>query len=256
MNLSEKFSQLHAGSHPFILGNIWDVASAHAFAGSGYKAIGTSSQAVAIANGYKDGEELPFSILLQLAKKVVEQTDIPFTVDLEGGYARSIAGITDNISKLHDAGVVGINLEDTIASGGRKFLAVDEFAKILAAVADHISQHNLGIFLNVRTDGFLLGLPNALEETLKRIKPYQDAGANGLFTPCITAAADIRAVVNATSLPVNVMCMPGLPGFDELAALGVKRISMGGFLFNKIYKTVQDLGQAVAREKNFSSILF
>ncbi len=255
MNSFETFSQLHQNSTPLLLGNIWDVNSAKIFEANGYKAIGTSSQAVAKSLGYEDGEKLPFETLLQLAKRVVEVVRIPFTVDMEGGYSRTIGGITGNIKKLHDAGVVGINLEDTIAGATRELQPVTEFQKILSAVAEYISRNNLKMFLNVRTDGFLLGVPTALDEALTRIKSYKNSGADGIFVPCITNKNDIKEVVKATTLPINVMCMPGLPDFKELESLGVKRISMGPFLFNKVYDNVGKLLKTISNDKDFSSIL-
>jgi 2-methylisocitrate lyase-like PEP mutase family enzyme len=255
MNLFETFSQLHQNSAPFLLGNIWDVNSAKVFEANGYKAIGISSQALSNAFGYEDGENLPFDLLLRLAKRVVEVVNIPFSVDLEGGYSRTIDGIVENINKLHDAGVAGINLEDTIAGANRQFQPVADFQKTLSAVADHISRNNLRLFLNIRTDGFLLGMPTALAETLTRIKSYEGSGANGIFVPCITNRNDIKAVVDATKLPINVMCMPGLPDFEELGSLGVKRISMGPFMFSKVYDHAGKLAKAVMSDKNFSSIL-
>ncbi|KIO78492.1 hypothetical protein TH53_03575 [Pedobacter lusitanus] len=254
MNSFETFVQLHRNSVPFLLGNIWDVNSAKVFEANGYKAIGISSQAAANSFGYEDGEQLPFEILLQLAKRVVEVVQIPFSVDMEGGYSRTITGITENISKLHDAGVVGINLEDTVAGLSRQQQSVAEFSKILSGVSDYISRNKLKMFLNVRTDGFLLGLSDALTETLLRIESYENAGADGIFVPCITRETDITAVVNATKLPVNVMCMPELPGFEELGAIGVKRISMGGFLFNKLYRDAGKLSATILHDQNFSSI--
>lgn len=255
MSLFEKFVQLHQNARPFLLGNIWDVQSAKVFESSGYQAIGVSSQAMSNALGYEDGENLPFEVLLQIARRVAQQIRIPFTVDMEGGYSRSIGGINENIEKLHDAGVVGVNLEDTIAGPARGFQSADAFQKILLAVADHISRRNLSIFLNVRTDGFLLGLPNALGETLSRISKYENTGANGIFVPCITQISDIKEVVNGTKLPVNVMCMPQLPDFEELGSLGVKRVSMGPFLFNKVYREAGRLAKVILDDRNFSSIL-
>jgi 2-methylisocitrate lyase-like PEP mutase family enzyme len=174
---------------------------------------------------------------------------------MEGGYSRTIDGIIKNIDQLHDAGIVGINLEDTVPGAARQFKPVAEFQRLLSAVTDHISHNNLHVFVNVRTDGFLLGLPDALAETLTRIKSYEDAGADGIFVPCIVNSNHISEVVNATKLPVNVMCMPALPGFDELASLGVKRISMGPFLFNKANENIGKLAKAIIADKNFSSIL-
>ena len=255
MNLFEKFKQLHHSPEPFVLGNIWDVNSAKVFEAAGYKAIGVSSQALSNAWGYNDGENLPFDLLLQVAKRVVEVVNIPFSVDMEGGYSNSLAGILDNINKLHDAGVVGINLEDTIPGDNRRFQQVEGFQKTLSAIAEHISRNNLQLFVNVRTDGFLLGLPNALDETLTRIKAYENTGADGIFVPCITRSDDIRTVVSATKLPVNVMCMPELPGFDELQSLGVKRLSMGPFLFSKVYGNAAAMAKAVIADQNFLSIL-
>jgi 2-methylisocitrate lyase-like PEP mutase family enzyme len=254
MNLFETFVKLHKNVVPLLLGNIWDVNSAKIFEESGYKAIGTSSQAVAKSLGYDDGEQMPFTSLLQLAKRVVEVVNIPFTVDIEGGYSRSVDTIIENIEKLHDVGVVGVNLEDTIAGATRELQSIDAFQKTLSAVAVHIAKNNLRIFLNVRTDGFLLGMPTALAETLARIKSYENAGASGIFVPCITNNSDIKEVVNATSLPINVMCMPNLPGFDELQSLGVKRISMGPFLNSFADKKAEEAANKILQEKSFASL--
>ena len=254
MDQFEKFKQLHQNPEPFLLGNIWDVKSAQVFEASGYKAIGVSSQALSNAMGYEDGEHLPFEVLLRLAKRVVEVVNIPFSVDMEAGYSRSIEGIIKNIDLLHDAGVVGINLEDTIPGATRSLQPVNNFQQIIAAIAEHISRHNMQLFLNIRTDGFLLGMPNALEETLSRVKIYEGAGADGIFAPCITAKTDIATVVSFTKLPVNVMCMPDLPGFNELGTLGVKRVSMGPFHFNKVYSNAAELAAGISFDQDFSSL--
>jgi len=111
------------------------------------------------------------------------------------------------------------------------------------------------MFLNIRTDAFLLGMPAALDETIPRIKLYEQAGAAGIFVPCIVQENAINEVVHATTLPINVMCMPGLPDFDVLSSLGVKRISMGGFFYNKIYAGVQALSKSLRSDNNFSTIL-
>jgi len=254
MNQFEKFKQLHQNPAPFLLGNIWDIKSAQVFEAGGYKAIGVSSQALSNAMGYEDGENLPFEVLHHLAKRVVEAVNIPFSVDMEAGYSRSIEGIINNIDQLHDVGVVGINLEDTIPGTPRSLQSVTDFQRIIAAVAEHVSRNNMQLFLNIRTDGFLLGMPNALEETLSRVKIYEGTGADSIFVPCITAKADIATVVSFTKLPVNVMCMPNLPGFNELSELGVKRISMGPFHFNKVYNTAAKLADEIILDQSFSSL--
>jgi 2-methylisocitrate lyase-like PEP mutase family enzyme len=255
MKSFEAFLQLHEGSTPLLLGNIWDVNSAKIFEKAGYSAIGTSSQAVAASEGYEDGEKMPFDTLLQLARQVVKTVDIPLTVDIEGGYSRSTSGIIEHIEKLHDAGVVGINLEDTVVGASRTLQPLPAFQKTLSTVANHISRKRLKMFLNIRTDGFLLGIPTALTETIKRSLHYKDAGANGIFVPCIIEINDIKAVVNATDLPVNVMCMPSLPNFGELKRLGVKRISMGPFVYSYANQKAAEAVSTITQSDSFS-ILF
>jgi 2-methylisocitrate lyase-like PEP mutase family enzyme len=255
MNHYETFVRLHQGPAPLLLGNCWDVQSAKLLQTAGYPAIGFSSHALSTALGYEDGERLPFDLLLRMTQKITETISIPFTVDMEGGYSRSIDGILANIDKLLDAGIAGINLEDTIAGTSRTFQPAKDFAKIIAAVADHLSRTNRKLFLNIRTDGFLLDIPTALPETLNRTKTYENAGASGIFVPCITGQTDIEQVVGVTKLPVNVMAIPGLPDPETLQQLGVRRISMGPFLFSKVYEQASALAQKVYQQKDLSPIL-
>jgi 2-methylisocitrate lyase-like PEP mutase family enzyme len=254
MNYFETFKHLHKNTFPLLIGNVWDVKSAEIFQTNGFRAIGISSQAISNALGYPDGENLPFEELLRITKRITDVVDIPLTVDMEAGYSRDLQGILENIEKLRDCGAVGINLEDTLPGAKRTLVPAASFAKTVVAVAGHIKKKKLNIFLNIRTDAFLLGLPNALEETQNRIKFYQEAGADGIFVPCITDINDIAGIVQSTSLPINVMCMSDLPGFKVLESLGVKRISMGGFFFNKIYDHAGQLAKKILAEQEFSSI--
>ncbi len=255
MNSFETFLQLHRNNNPFILANCWNVKSALLFEEAGYKAIATSSQAAATAMGYEDGEKISFEELLSIAKRITKEVRIPFSVDAEAGYGRNAATIALNIEKLHDAGVSGINLEDSIAGAARTLQTADAFEKILETIKEHTSRKNLQLFINIRTDAFLLGMSTALAETLNRINIYKKTGVDGIFVPCIYREDDITAVVKATTLPVNVMCVPGLPGFDKLGQWGVKRISMGPFFFNSVYQQIKNLSEAINTDQNFSSIL-
>src|ERR1700753_1635016 len=97
MNKYESFARLHHGPAPLLLANSWDVQSAKLLEAAGYPAIGFSSHAIAVALGYEDGERLPFDLLVRMAKRTVESINVPFTVDMEGGFSRSIEGILSNI---------------------------------------------------------------------------------------------------------------------------------------------------------------
>ena len=255
MNYYETFTKLHQGDAPFLLGNCWDVESARLLEAAGYPAIGFSSHALSAAFGYEDGERLPFDLLLRTTQKVIKTVNIPFTVDMEGGFSRSIAGILENVDRLVEAGAAGINLEDTVAGASRTLQPAKEFAGIIEAIANHLSRTGRKLFLNIRTDGFLLNIPTALEETLTRGKIYAGAGASGVFVPCITGVSDIGQVVGAVALPVNVMAIPGLPDIETLGRLGVKRVSMGPFLFSKVYAQAAALAQKVYTERDLMPIL-
>ncbi len=249
-----KFKNLHEQSAPLLICNVWDVASTKVAERLNFKAVGTSSAAIATMLGYNDGEEMSFSELEYLVKCITQNTDIPLTVDLESGYSREPSSIANNIKRLADLGVVGINIEDTIVESNRTFLDAEQFAKTITHVKTQLRKENIDIFLNVRTDSFLLGHSNPVEESLRRIRLYENAGADGIFVPCIVKEADIKSIVESTSLPINVMCMPTLPDFEKLKALGVKRISMGNFLFDNMYKKFEQRLGEIATHQSFKSI--
>lgn len=254
MSTFETFSQLHQQTEPFLLGNIWDVNSAHIFEAAGYKAIGTSSHALACAFGYEDGENLPFDTILRVVKRVTETVKIPLTVDIEGGYGDTAADIAGHIRQLYEAGVAGINLEDSLAKPTRRLRQIGEFKKLLTEIVNRLEREHINVFLNVRTDPFLLGLPDALDETVSRINMYESTGIHGIFVPCVTRAGDIETITRGTTLPINVMCMPALPDFNTLSSLNVKRISMGPFLFNKMVAQTGTLAKDVMEAQSFAPL--
>lgn len=248
------FLNLHQQSQPLLIGNIWDVKSAQLLEKAGYRAIATSSAAVANSYGYEDGEQLPFELLIQLAKRVNQVTHLPLSVDIEGGFSRTVEGICQNIERLHDVGVVGINIEDSLPGNPRALQELDSFRKTLEEIANHLHRKNIKLFINVRTDGFIQGLPNALSETIQRIQEYQNTGVHGIFVPCVVNPEDIKAVVMSTKLPINVMCMPQLPVFGELQKLGVKRISSGNFVHQHVLKTLEEMMITIQNDQSFKNL--
>lgn len=250
-----KFKDLSNQEKPLLIANVWDVPSAKTAEKLNFQAIGTSSGAIASLLGYNDGEELSFSELEYIVKRIISSTEIPLSVDLEAGYSRNPKEIVNHIKKLADIGVVGINLEDSIVENGeRKLVDADDFSEVLKEISTLLKNENISTFINIRTDTFLLGLQDAVVETKKRIKSYETSGANGIFTPCIVKESDIKEIVSCTNLPFNVMCMPNLPDFGVLENLGVKRISMGNFLFNKMYSQFEELTEKIITDKSFQSI--
>jgi len=249
------FKGLHYQHDPLILGNAWSAQSAKILEQSGYKAIGTSSAAIAHSLGYEDGEVIPFDIYLYLIRCIKRSVTLPISVDLEAGFGATPTEVINNISKLMDLGIVGINIEDsTVKNGIRTLESASLFAEKLKLITDYIGSRQTDMFVNVRTDTFLLDIPNALNETINRIKLYESLNIDGVFVPCITSDKDISEVIKSTDLPLNVMCMPALANFDSLKATGVKRISMGNFANDYIYRELADLSQKIIYEKSFECL--
>jgi 2-methylisocitrate lyase-like PEP mutase family enzyme len=251
----QQFKQLHQSPALFILPNVWNAKSAQLFEKENYPAVATSSAAVANCLGYQDGEDMPFADYLLIVKRILAVVKIPLTVDMEMGYSNTDEAIYTNVRTLAKLGVAGINIEDsTIPSTGRELKDANTFAKTIAYIKNKLAAEQLELFINVRCDTYILNVPNKQEETARRLPLYEAAGADGIFLPVISAAEDIKAAVSQTKLPINVMCIPGLPDFGTLQSLGIKRVSMGPFLFNKVYDNIATLTNAIRTANQFTPL--
>jgi 2-methylisocitrate lyase-like PEP mutase family enzyme len=117
-----------------------------------------------------------------------------------------------------------------------------------------LEEKNIDIFINARTDYFIMGLDNSLEETIKRVKLYEESGADGIFVPCIVDIKDIKEVVKSTTLPVNIMTMPDLLSFDILQQTGIKRISQGPFIYNSLMESFENKLKTINKDNSFKSL--
>lgn len=249
------FKDLHNQENPLLIANVWDVPSTKIAEKLNFKAIGTSSSAIASLLGYNDGEELSFYELEYIVKRIIENTNLPVSVDLESGYSRNPKEIVSHIKRLTDLGVVGINIEDSIVEDTKRLLLdANKFSNTLLEINQLLQKENISIFINVRTDTFLLDIENPIKEAKNRIKLYEKSGANGIFVPCIEKESDIKEIVNCTKLPINVMCMPNLPNFNTLNSLGIRRISMGNFIFDKMYQQFEKTTEEIVHQQSFNPI--
>jgi len=232
MNQAEKvarFAELHVKGAPLVLYNAWDAGSAKAIVEAGAKAIATSSWSVAEAQGYRDGEAIPIQLTEQIIARITATIDVPVTVDIEGGYSEDDGELADNVSRLLDMGVIGINFEDRVVKGSGLY-DIERQASRVATIRKVAEQKRLELFLNARTDLFLgQGRDAALSvtEALDRATAYTAAGASGFFIPGLRDDALIGRICDGVALPVNVMVMDGVPSNDRLTELGVSRISYG-----------------------------
>ena len=232
MNQDEKarqFAALHAKGAPVLLYNAWDAGSAKFISAAGAKAIATSSSAVAAAQGYGDGERIPIGLVEQIVRRIVNTTDLPVSVDFEGGYSEDTRALADNVSRLFDIGIIGINFEDRVVKGSGLY-PIEQQARRIAAIRKAADSKGIGLFINARTDVFFNRASDADEsvgEALTRAKAYADAGASGLFVPGLKDDELIGRACSDAGLPINVMVMDGVPSNKRLAELGVCRISYG-----------------------------
>lgn len=245
------FHDLHHQPKPLLIGNVWDVPSAKIAEQLGFQAIGTSSAAMANMLGYPDGEKMSFSQLLMLTERIAKSISIPLSVDLEAGYSRDPIIIAKHINQLAELGVVGVNLEDSVITDQRQMQEAEGFAETIAIIKERVPT---SFFLNIRTDTYFLDIPDKMNQTKLRAQQYAEAGADGLFVPKMSSGKDIAEVVASTTLPLNVMCFPGLPTFDELTGMGVHRISMGNFLHGSQQTDLSGRLARILSDQSFSSV--
>jgi 2-methylisocitrate lyase-like PEP mutase family enzyme len=236
-----RLADLHAQSTPLVLYNVWDAGSAKAVADAGAPAVATSSWEVAKAQGYEDGQDIPLELAEVILARIAASVDLPVSADFEGGYTEDDAQLAENVSRLIDSGIVGINFEDQIVNGPDLY-DIDRQSARIAAIRQVADQKGIPLFINARTDLFL-GRGNDPESTvdaaLDRARAYAAAGASSFFIPGLQEEHLIARICEGVTLPVNVMVMDGVPANDRLAQIGVQRISYGPIPFINTMKALE-----------------
>ena len=231
-SLAEKrqtFRRLH-DSGCFVIPNPWDVGSARYLQRLGFKALATTSLGYAYTAGYADGE-VPLGLMLDHIAEIVETSDVPVNADFEGGYAHDPEGVAENVTACVGTGVAGLSIEDAT---GDKAVPLYPFEQALArirAAREAIDKTGEDVMLTARTEGFIRGRPD-MEETIRRLKAFAEAGADCLYAPGIKTREEIKEVVEAVApKPVNVLIgWPSILSVQDVASLGARRISVGGSL--------------------------
>ena len=219
-----------------VLPNAWDAASARLFAQAGARAIATTSSGIAAAFGVPDGEQLDRALMLAAIRRIAAAVSCPVTADIEAGYGDTMEQKLDTIRQVVAAGAVGINLEDSAASGTGAPALVDvaaQAALIRAIRAAATTEWSIPLVINARVDVYLHGLADADErfaETVRRATAYRAAGADCVFPIGVADAATIGELVRAVGGPLNILAGPQTPTIPALAQLGVARVSVGGGL--------------------------
>jgi 2-methylisocitrate lyase-like PEP mutase family enzyme len=222
----EHFLALHHRDNELLLmPNPWDAGSARVFATLGFDALATTSSGFAATLGRLDGQVTRDEALAHAAD-LSAATDLPVSADLENCFADDPAGVAETVRLATETGLAGCSVEDY---SGSELYDFDRAVERVRAAAEAAHNGPNKLVLTARAENFIRGNPD-MADTIERLQAYQAAGADVLFAPGIGSADDIRTIVAAVDLPVNVLARPGAPTVAEMTALGVKRISVGGGL--------------------------
>lgn len=217
------FLDLHVAGDPLLLPNPWDVGSARILAALGFRALATTSSGFAATLGRLDGSVTRDEALAHGAA-VAAAVDVPVSADLENCFADDPDGVAETVRLAAAAGLAGCSVEDAT---GRDDEPIYDAVLAAERVRAAVEAAPAGFVITARAENFLHGRPD-LDDTLSRLRAFQDAGAHVLYAPGLTTAEQIRAVVGGVDRPVNVLALRDAPAVPELAELGVARISVGG----------------------------
>ena len=244
------FRQLHA-SGCFVLPNPWDVGSARYLQGMGFKALATTSSGFAWSEGQPDGATSRDAVLAHLYE-LVAATDVPVNADFENGFAPDAAGVAESVRLAVETGVAGVSIEDATGDSADPLYDIDTAVARLRAARKAIDQSGGDTLLVGRSEGFFVGRPD-LDDTIRRLKAYADAGADCLYAPGIRTREQIAAVVAAVApKPVNLLIgSAGGLTLQQAAELGVRRISVGGAMARAAWGAFTRSAQLIADEGRF-----
>jgi 2-methylisocitrate lyase-like PEP mutase family enzyme len=219
------FLALHQKDGPLLLANAWDVGSARLLTSLGFQALATTSSGYAATLGRLD-YSLSREEAIAHAGALAAAVDVPVSADLEDCFATDAKGVAETLTMALDAGLAGCSIEDWDPREARLYSA-EIAAERVAAAAQTAHSGPARLVLTARAENYLRGNPD-LEDTIARLRAYQQAGADVLYAPGLVRADEIRTVVESVGAPVNVLARPGMPSVAELGDLGVKRVSVGG----------------------------
>ena len=224
------FRKLHE-SGCFLIPNPWDAGTARALARLGFKALATTSSGCAWAHGRPDNT-MGADAVLAHCREIVAATDLPVNADFEDGHARDLDALRDNVRRCVETGVAGLSIEDSRRDPEHPLYPFDEAVARIRAARQAIDATGADVMLIGRAECFLVGHPDPLQESLRRLKAYAQAGADCLYAPGASTPEDISAIVAAVApKPVNVLVgRPGPHTLADFAKLGVRRVSVGGAL--------------------------
>lgn len=246
----QAFRQLHAGGC-FVIPNPWDTGSARYLQRLGFQALATTSSGAAWSRGMADGQMQVEEVLAHL-REIVQATDLPVNADFEAGFADDAAGVARNVRRAVDTGVAGLSIEDSTGDPAAPLRDIASAVERIRAARAAIDESGGDTLLVGRAENFFVGRPD-LDDAIRRLQAYAEAGADCLYAPGIKTREQIAAVVAAVApKPVNLLVgFPTELTLADVAALGVRRVSVGGALARAAWGGFMRAAQSIAQEGRF-----
>jgi 2-methylisocitrate lyase-like PEP mutase family enzyme len=244
------FRELHAAGC-FVIPNPWDIGSARYLQSLGFKALASTSSGFAWSRGWSDGAASRDRVLAHL-HELVAATDLPVNADFESGYASDAAGVAESVRLAVETGIAGVSIEDSTGDAAKPLYEIDVAVERMRAARRAIDKAGGDTLLVGRAEGFLWGRPD-LGDAILRLKAYSDAGADCLYAPGIRTPEQIRAVVDAVApKPVNLLVgSTSELTVQAIAALGVRRVSVGGALARAAWGGFMRAARVLAEQGRF-----
>ena len=252
----ERFRALHARPGAFVIPNPWDAGTARMLEALGFEALTTTSAGLAFTLGKRDGEgAVTREETLANARAIVDAVDLPVAADLENGFGHSPEAAAETIRLAGEVGLVGGSIEDATGDAKRPFYELAQAVERVAAAAEAARALPFPFVFVARCENFVHGRPD-LDDTIKRLQAYEKAGADCLYAPGLVTAEQIRAVCSAVEKPVNVVMGLRTSVFPvaELAAMGVRRISVGAALSRVALGAFLEAAKEIREQGTFSRL--
>ena len=247
----DTFHRLHS-SGCFVMPNPWDAGSARALEQIGFKALATTSAGLAWTLGRADNQ-VTLDQSLEHLRVVVDAVNVPVNADFQGGFAVDPRTLNANVKLAAATGIAGLSIEDSTGDEVDPLHEFDLAVERVRAARQAIDESGTGIVLTARSEGFVCGRPD-IEETIRRLRAYAEAGADCLYAPRIESVEHVAAIIAAVSpKPVNLLINAPFMSVTEAATLGVRRISVGGTLARAAWAGFLQAAGEIADAGTFSS---
>jgi 2-methylisocitrate lyase-like PEP mutase family enzyme len=248
---------LHHGPSLLLLPNIWNPIGARVLAAKGYPAVATASAAISASLGYQDGEKIRRSTLIDLLTRIASSVDIPVTADIEAGYASCLSELEETAHQILDAGVVGVNLEDSLGEGAA-LRSIDQQCQRIAAFRKATTERSVHMVINARVDCFLsCAFPDktkAVEETALRAKAYVEAGADCIYPIGPGDETTVRVLRERIHAPINILASPSAAPLAVLQEIGINRVSFGPFIFRTCLATFAQIADTLQATGDYACL--